>query len=101
VQGGHTVGGEVVEHAREELVEDPRAGDEQPVGVASLGDATPGLRRIRQLVAFDHGHPRERVRQHASGQEAGHARAEDHRMLADGRSGRVHASTGPRSMKMR
>jgi hypothetical protein len=73
----------VVEQPRKELVEDPRPSGHQQVGVSTLGDTPPILRRLRERVAFHDRDSLVRVGKHPGGEKPGHAGPEDHRVVTD------------------
>jgi hypothetical protein len=78
-----TIRDEVVEQSRKELVKDLRALGHKQMGVPALGDTLPILGRLREPVTLDDGHPLVCVGQHPGGQQPGHARTQDHRVVTE------------------
>ena len=73
---------QVVPEVREETLEDPEPLREQRVHMASVRLALSGHGVVHDRVALEDGHPVEVAAQHARGEQAGHARAGNHRMLS-------------------
>jgi len=80
---GHTIGAHVLEQSGEESVEDLRPSWHQQMGVATLGDTPPILRRLQQRVAFRNRDSLIHVGKHPCGEKPGHAGPEDHRVVTD------------------
>ena len=53
------------------------------MGMSALGDTLPMLTRLGERVALDDGDALVGVGQHPGGEEPGHARPEDHRVVTD------------------
>jgi hypothetical protein len=74
---------EVVEQPWEELVEDLCASGHQHMGMPALGDTTTVLELGRERVAVHHRDALVGVGQHPGGEEPGHARTQDHRLVTN------------------
>jgi hypothetical protein len=77
-----TPGDHVLDQAGKEFVEDLRPSGHQQMGVPTLGDTPPILRRLQERVAFDCD-SLVRVGKHPGGEKPGHAGPEDHRVVTD------------------
>jgi hypothetical protein len=74
---------QVIEQSWEELVEELCASGHKHMSVPALGDTPPILGRGREHVAFHHRNPLVGVGQHPGGEEPGHARTQDHRLVTE------------------
>src|SRR5689334_8376497 len=81
VEDRRSTGDELGEKPRKELVKNPRAAEEQSVGVAALRNPAPVDRIVRQHVAFDDRYGSVEVGQHPRGEQPAHTGAEYHGMV--------------------
>jgi hypothetical protein len=73
----------VLDQAGKEFVEDLRPSGHQQMGVPTLGDTPPILRRLQQRVAFRNRDSLVHVGKRPCGEKPGHAGPEDHRVVTD------------------
>ena len=82
-----TVGDQLIENPREELIQDLRTARQQSVGVRALRHAPPVSGVVGQHVTLLHGDGPVMVGQHPGGEQPAHARSQNNRMLTQHRHG--------------
>src|SRR6478736_7897712 len=88
VPNGSTVGYQITENAREELVQDLRAARQQDMKVATLRYPSSGSGIVGQHVALDHCDGPEEISQHPRGKQPAHARPKNNRVLTQFQHGK-------------
>jgi hypothetical protein len=78
-----TPGDHVLDQAGEEFVEYLRPSGHEQMGVPTLRDTPPILRRLQERVAFHNRDSLVPVGKHPCGEKPGHAGPEDHRVVTD------------------